>query len=184
MKISASSLIDDLRERTKQNLNAANEFIQLPIDKLNWKASPEKWSVLECIEHLNRYGDFYIPEIKNRMSNGKKSNGDAIFKSGMLGEYFAKSMLPKEKLNKMKTFKSMNPVGSDLDIQVLEKFIQQQKDILELLNNALTIDLKKTKTAISISKRIKLRLGDTFRVVIYHNERHVIQAKKVLRVMS
>ncbi|RXM56703.1 hypothetical protein BOQ60_25350, partial [Chryseobacterium sp. CH1] len=31
------------------------------------------------------------------------------------------------------------------------------------------IDLEKTKTSISISKLIKLKLGDTFRFVIYHN---------------
>ena len=42
------------------------------------------------------------------------------------------------------------------------------------------IDLNKTKTAISISKLIKLKIGDTFRVVVYHNERHLIQAEKIL----
>jgi hypothetical protein len=33
------------------------------------------------------------------------------------------------------------------------------------------------KTSISISSFIKLRLGDTLRLVVYHNWRHLIQAK-------
>lgn len=45
--------------------------------------------------------------------------------------------------------------------------------------NQKNIDLNKTKTAISISKWFKLKLGDTFKVVIYHNERHIAQARKV-----
>lgn len=40
-------------------------------------------------------------------------------------------------------------------------------------------DLGKIKTSISISKWIKLKLGDTFRVIIYHNERHIVQANKI-----
>ena len=42
----------------------------------------------------------------------------------------------------------------------------------------------KTKTAISISKLIKLRLGDTFRVLIYHNERHIKQAERAIKEAS
>lgn len=89
-------------------------------------------------------------------------------------------MLPKEKLNKMKTFQSMNPAGSQLGTEVLEKFLKQQEELLALLEKAKTVDLAKTKTAISISKLIKLRLGDTFRVVIYHNYRHIVQADNCL----
>lgn len=180
MKISSKDLIEDLIHRTKEVINAAIELDNLQLDALNWKASPEKWSILECLEHLNRYGDFYLPEIENRIKQANSIQEDALFKSGWLGNYFAKSMLPKEQLNKMKTFKVMNPIGSQLDKSTIEKFITQQKQMLQLLGKARTIDLSKTKTSISISKWINLRLGDTFRVVIYHNQRHIVQAKKVL----
>jgi hypothetical protein len=35
-------------------------------------------------------------------------------------------MLPKEKLNKMKTFKDKNPLNAVLDKTVINKFIDQQ----------------------------------------------------------
>lgn len=178
MTIISEILIQDLIERTLININQAKNFSSLSTEKLNWKAEKDSWSVLECFEHLNLYGDFYIPEIKKRIESSK-TQAKENFKSGILGNYFAKSMLPKEKLNKMKTFKDKNPIGSKLDKSTIERFILQQEQILNLLDKAREIDLNKTKTAISISKLIKLKIGDTFRVVIYHNERHLEQAKKI-----
>jgi len=173
-------LIAELIQMTEDNLLRSKKFIGLSEDVLNFKVNNDKWSILECLEHLNRYGEFYLPEIRVSIQSSRKSN-DREFKSGLLGNYFANSMLPKEKLNKMKTFKSMNPTGSSLNKSVLDNFISQQNTLLELLEQARTVSLTKNRTGISISKWIKLKLGDTFRVVVYHNFRHIIQAEEVLK---
>ncbi|PWJ44609.1 DinB family protein [Sediminitomix flava] len=180
MKIASELLIEDLIDRTREVLNESTQLMSLSEKELNFRMEENKWSVLECIEHLNLYGDFYIPEIGKQMSRytGKSS---LFFRSSWLGNYFANMMLPREKLNKIQTFKDKNPIGSQLNKQVIEKFIHQQKDILNLLHEAQNVDLRKVKTGISISNWIKLRLGDTFRVVIYHNQRHIVQAKRTLR---
>ena len=179
--MTTQTLIEDLTERTLQNISDAEQIQQLAYSKLNWKAAPERWSVLECIEHLNLYGDFYLPEIERRIAQSTYSADEKSFRSGLLGDYFAKSMLPGEKLNKMKTFKDKNPLGSQLDKSTLDRFLAQQQKLLELLDSARNVSLSRTKTSISISGWIKLRLGDTFRVVIYHNQRHLVQAFTVLR---
>lgn len=44
-------------------------------------------------------------------------------------------MLPKEKLNKMKTFKDKNPLNANLDKLIIDKFINQQIKLLDLLNH-------------------------------------------------
>ena len=175
----SKQLLNDLSTRTEKSIEECKEFLNLSDEVLNHKSDPKSWSILECLEHLNRYGDFYIHEIEKRIKNSKYGSSDE-FKSGWLGNYFAQSMLPKEKLNKMKTFKSMNPVGSTLNRDVIDKFISQQSKMLELLRLAHNVNLTKTKTSISISTWIKLRLGDTLRVVIYHNDRHIVQAKTAL----
>lgn len=179
MKIPTLQLIDELKKITEENIQFAENLLNQSDEKLNFKLSENSWSILECLEHLNRYGNFYIPEIRKKIKNSDtKSTG--IFSSGILGNYFAKSMLPKDKLNTMKTFKSMNPIHSKLDRSVLNEFISQQKQMIHLLNEAKNIDLNKVKTSISISNLIKLKLGDTFRFVIYHNLRHINQAKRNL----
>ena len=180
MTTPSDQLLNDLIDLTLKNMEEVEKFKPLSIETLNWRATPDSWSILECLEHLCLYGDFYIPEISNRIANTKQGE-NPVFKSGLLGNYFAKMMLPREKLNKMKTFKAMNPIGSNLNKSTLTRFITQQEQLIALLEQARKVDLNKTKTAISISKLIKLKLGDTFRVVIYHNKRHVIQANKIVR---
>ncbi len=177
MRIEQLALIEDLILKTKTNINKANQLLNLPFAVLNKKASQQAWSTLECIEHLNLYSDFYLPELTKVIENAKPVKNE-IFKSGWLGNYFANSMLPKEQLNKMKTFKDKNPNGSNLGLDVIQSFLSEQETLLVLLRKCKDIDLTNTKTSISISKWIKLRLGDTLRVVIYHNERHLLQAQK------
>lgn len=180
MKMQNEALINDLIQRVKGNLNEAENLLQLSDVQLNKRPAPEKWSALECIDHLCRYGDFYIPEITNRLKSARKVSSSATYSSGFLGNKFAEMMLPKEKLNKMSTFKNMNPMGSKLDRKVIQKFINQQKEMLQLLDRSRTADLTRTKNSITISKMLKLRLGDTFRVLIYHDQRHIEQAKRAI----
>ncbi|WP_442267403.1 DinB family protein [Tenacibaculum sp. ZS6-P6] len=179
MVINSEKLITDLIGKTKKNIKTAEKFNNLHIEKLNWRFDKNSWSILECFEHLNLYGDFYIPEIQKKIDSSTTKPKEN-FKSGILGNYFAKSLQPKEELNKMKTFKDKNPIGNELNNHTIERFILQQEQILKLLNKSKKIDLNKIKTAISISNLIKLKIGDTFRVLIYHNERHLIQANNIL----
>lgn len=178
MKVNAEELISDLTRRVQDQIIEVENFKILPPEELNRRTSPNSWSILECIEHLNLYGDYYLPEIEKRIKNNN-TTPDPLFESGVIGDYFAKMMLPREKLNKMKTFRDKNPLGSKLDKQVLQRFLDQQKKMLELLKASKGVSLNRTKTSLSLTRFLKLKLGDTFRVVIYHNERHIQQAKKV-----
>jgi hypothetical protein len=175
MKIESHKLILDLMERTQKNIEEAERLRERTLAELNEKSTPTSWSALECLEHLNLYGDFYLPEIDNRLTKNPPS-AEAVFKSGWLGNYFAKSMLPGENITKMKTFRDKNPNGSSLRKTCIDRFVAQQQQLLELLERSKKVSLTRTKTSISISKLLKLRLGDTFRVVIYHNQRHLVQA--------
>ena len=179
MKISTEELLSDLIERTRQNLEKAEQLYDLDAALLNFKRNADSWSALECLEHLNYYGDFYLPEIDRRIKTSPYP-ADPVFKAGLFGNYFANMMLPGEKMKPIKTLKSTNPNGSRLTKASSEKFIAQQKKILELLESARSISLNRTKASISIAPVLKLKLGDTFRVVIYHNQRHIVQAEKVI----
>lgn len=181
MKTNSENLITDLIGRTRQHMNQAENFRTHSDEELNYKNSTESWSVLECLEHLNLYGDYYLPEIQQRLRNNT-TTPTKDFRPGIIGGYFAKMMLPSRKMSKIKTFKDKNPNGSKLDRKTLDRFINQQKKMLELLERSRKVDLNKNKTSVSIAGFIKLKLGDTLKVVIYHNYRHLVQAEKALEV--
>ena len=157
----SEKLIQSLIEQTRQILNQVENLKKLDAQTLNFRTDEKSWSILECVEHLNLYGEFYLPEIENNIRTSD-SKFETEFKSGFLGSYFAKSMLPKQKLNKMKTFKDKNPINSKLDKSAIDKFIGQQIKLLELLNQSRIISLNQIRIKTSIASFIRLKLGDTF----------------------
>ncbi len=182
MQIDTNLLIEELLGITEKCSNTAKKFKELNTYQLNLKKSPAEWSILECIEHLNLYGDFYLPEIEKQILAHKSNKQPAIFESGIIGNYFANLIKVKDGyVNKMKTIKDKNPSGSELTITTIDRFLKQQELLKSLLIQAKTVDLRKTKTSISLTKFIKLRLGDTFRFLVYHIERHILQAERILQ---
>ncbi len=184
MEIESRLLLEQLLQKTEEIITTVNEFKKLPMVQLQSRKNPKSWNALECLEHLNRYGEFYIPEIEKRILAQKKNSACKIFKGGLLGNYFANLMSvhkKDKKIFKMKTFHTMNPLNSSLNILTIEKFLKQQNALKLLLYQATLVDLTKTKTSISLTSLIKLRLGDTFRFYINHIERHVLQAQRAIR---
>ena len=181
MEIENNILIDDLVKRTERVISKAKIFEALPLEQLQYK-SGNQWSILECLEHLNLYGDFYLPEIEKQIIANQHKTGSTIFKSGIVGNYFANLMEVKDgKIKKMKSPKDKNPSRTALSITTINRFLKQQEQLLNLLQRSRGIDLTRTKTAISLSKFIRLRLGDTLRFYTYHIERHVWQAEGVMK---
>jgi hypothetical protein len=181
MQIENKLLIDELLQFTDHSIKSVVEFKNLRPEQLNYKNSSMEWSALQCIEHLNLYGDFYLPEIEKQILHTRNLSGKLIFKSGFIGNYFAELMLAnKGKLKKMKSPKDKIPSASELSITTLDRFLKQQERLKTLLEQAKTIDLTRAKSAISLSKLIKLRLGDTFRFYVYHVDRHIQQAHRAL----
>lgn len=178
MKFITLDLLSELTKMVTAHITYAKSLKGVSEDALNHRLTPNSWSALECLEHLNRYGAFYIPEITRRLERAKPSTYSE-FTSGYWGNKFAMDMLPKENMKTMKTFKSKNPMHSSLDKEnVIGTFIQQQYEFLKLLDGAKNKDLA-IKTSITLPL-LKFKLGDAFRFVIYHNERHIVQAKGVL----
>jgi hypothetical protein len=180
METDSNALIEELLVITERASDITKKFKALTTDQLNFRTSPNKWSILQCIEHLNLYGDFYLPEIEKQILANKGLSKSSQFKSGMIGNYFANLMKVRNgKIKKMKAPKDKTPSNSELTITTIERFLKQQELLKSLLVQSRSVDLTKTKVPISLAKFIRLRLGDTFRFFIYHIERHISQAESI-----
>lgn len=176
MVFKVEELLKELQQLVNSHIEFAESLNKLSEIDLQKKENEKSWSVIECLEHLNLYAAFYNKEIEKQLQNSKIPKSDE-FKSGFFGNKFALDMLPKEGMKTMNTFKSKNPIYSKFNTnEVINNFVNHQKKLLELLELAEEKNLTKIKTAITLPL-LKFRLGDTFRFVIYHNERHVVQAK-------
>lgn len=176
-------LLQKLLQQTRQIISQVENLKNYDVHCLIWRESEASWNILECLEHLNLYGDFYLPQIESNIKNSE-TTADLEFKSGLLGDYFAKSMLPKEKLNKMKTFKNKNPLNAQLDKSVIDKFLKQQVKLMDLLHQSRRVSWNKVKIPTSISGLLRLKLGDTFRFFINHMIRHLNQIDRIQMAMK
>jgi len=184
IKMTTQQLISELTSITSNIIHTTeNHFVNAPQHKLTSRTSDKSWNVLECLEHLNLYGDYYLPECKKAIQKASriKERPGSTYAPGWLGNYFANMMKVKEqgKLVKYSTFKDKNPLNTNLTSNVLQKFLKQQKDLLEILKAAEQVNMEKAAVPITISRFIRLKLGDTLRFVVYHNERHLEQALRV-----
>jgi len=177
MKTNQQQLLTELYQLTEQASAAAQTFKNLPLAQLNFKPTDAAWSILECIEHLNLYGKFYLPEIEEALQKAAKVDATNVYKSSFLGDFFVNSIKAGNQ-KKMKATQMMLPQKSDVSITTLDQFIKQTERLKTILTQARQCDLTKPKTPISLTKFLNLRLGDTLRFLVYHNERHILQAEK------
>ncbi len=181
-KIKSEELIENLKVDVEQQIAAAEAMKSMDKIKLGYPLTNGKWTALQALEHLNIYNRYYLPAMQSAMAEAENTRS-AWFNSGMLGNYFTNMMKPKsvfEVKNKMKTGKAYNPPAALNGEKVIAEFIDHQQRLLQLLNTAKERDMNAIRIPISISKLIKLNLGDTFRFVIAHEQRHMIQARNAI----
>lgn len=171
-----TELFEDLNARHQHCLAIIEQLKGLQKEDLLNRPAPNKWNALECVVHLNMYADYYTDEFERRLNKAKSSSSES-FISGWLGNYFAKMMLPEsEGGTMMKTRKETNPLGQKWEFSEMKKFEHHLLRMSEILKRSMEVNIQKEKNSISIMPFIKLRLGDGLRVVVYHNERHLLQA--------
>ncbi len=185
MKTRQDKLIDDLKKDVEVIISCVDHF-KGDSDVLMIQPAPGQWSVLQVLEHLNSYGRYYLPAIDKEISFSKAQR-EAWFNSGLLGNYFTNMMKPKtvfEVKNKMKAMKDYSPSPQLDAAQVIEEFMGQQQRLLRSLEASRSKSLSGIRVPTSITKLLKLKLGDTFRFLIGHEQRHFIQIRNTLKALG
>jgi len=175
--VNKQQLLDSLEATVERHLQLAVRHFQNESDEVLLAPSATGgWSIAQCLEHLNRYGNFYLPAITRAMEKRKGRPDTPTFTGTWFGNYFTRMMQPETGARKMKSMKAYTP-SPQLDAHaVVAEFIQQQEIWLRLLTQARQADLTATRVPLSIGSFLRLRLGDVFGFNIAHNERHVQQA--------
>lgn len=175
--VNKQSLLDRLYKRAEDHLHeAVHSFQNMSEGALLAPSATGGWSIAQCLQHLNEYGDYYLPAIEKVIRNNPDTSKNN-FKSSWFGNYFTRMMEPETGKKKMKTFKKYNPPPQLNAYAAVAEFIKQQERLLALLSKAAGADLDK-RIPISLTPLIRLKLGDTFQFLIAHNERHMQQAKR------
>ncbi len=176
--VTAKDLLDKLEGDAERHIQTAITHWQgMDEAALLAPAADGGWSIAQCLDHLNGYGNYYYRTIRHAMT--KRHDIDEQYKPTWLGNYFTKLLDPDSGKRKIKTFKKHNPPASLDAHAVVAEFIRQQEELLLLLREARSRNLNAIKIPTTLSSLIRMNLGDTFRFLVAHNERHIRQALRV-----
>ncbi len=179
--MTTKDLFDIVAQITQENIDNVNKAVKkLSIDQLNWVPNPGVWSINQVLAHLNEYGNYYHPVFHKRIDGTRFTSTKEAFISSPLGRSAWKSMKLGNAKNVKRKFKSPRDYNPSINENLLtgnelETFLSYQNELFQLFEKAKTVNIRRVKVPISISKIVRLRLGDALLFVVYHNQRHVQQ---------
>lgn len=184
----SQELLQTLTQTVREGIKTI-EFWQTQESALLHEAGRDNsWSVVQHLYHLNFYASFYTAAIESCLDKAN-SRPQPSFRTGWLGNYFTEIIGPAaaEQPLKMKMKSPTNaqpPASNTLNTTVqFDEFIAHQNRLLFLLQKAQQVDLGAHRVATSLSKFVRLKLGDTFRFVIAHQERHFQHIERAKNAM-
>ncbi|RCR66302.1 DinB family protein [Larkinella punicea] len=171
-----------LQQRIKTVLETVErEFRPLSDEQLNWKPDTKRWSITQCLQHLNLAERFYIRNLQKKVDDLgfiQTNPTDQPLKSTLVGRMLRKAVDPNSSL-KLPTVSFMTP-RNDLDARdVMKQFVELQQLLHELLDKAPYIDWNEEKVMTLFGNWLKINVGDAFQMLVAHTERHLNQALRV-----
>lgn len=152
--------------------------------QFNWRPGPDRWSIAECLVHLNVAVTRTLPAFERAIAEGrakgKRKQGGEPSPYGWFSRWMIRSMEPPPK-RRMKTFPSFAvPAGGTHSPDVvLSEFLTVRDQLAERVRQADGLDLRGIKAVSPVNRLLRLPLGAYFQFVIAHDRRHVWQAQQV-----
>jgi hypothetical protein len=155
-------------------------FGGLTAQQLNWKPGADQWSVAQCFDHLITTNGAYFP-IFEKVLSGKKKNTfweSAPWLPTLWGRALIKAVDPESK-RKLKAPKVFHPSSGSVDGAVIRRFIDQQNQVIRYMKATENLDAEKIIISSPVTKLVTYSLMDAYRIIITHEKRHLLQAKRV-----
>lgn len=180
--LSNRHLIDTMSMDVRAILKDTEVLKSLSKEELNKRPMDGGWSIGQCLQHMNVYSRYYIPVIESALTKAKRSES-GTYRSGWLGSYFANLMKVDSSgkvKSKMKSPKNAEPAALPDSEAELKEFISHQHHMLTILSIAQNVELGRIRVPISLSRFIRLKLGDTISFFVEHEKRHMAQIQRAL----
>lgn len=171
--------IQTIVEDTNHQLKGLNK------SQLNWKPSPDVWSVAQNLDHLITVNRSYFPVI-DKMNEGNYSlplHAKIPILTSFLGDFIYKSVDPKN-LKKITTFSIWEPTSSELDTTIIDRFLDHQERLMNKMRESGGLLEKNAIIASPVNRYIVYPLERAFDIIVAHERRHMNQAMDILPLLD
>ena len=157
-----------------------DEFEGLSADQLNWKPDASTWSIAQNLDHLIVINESYFPIFADIKSGNFKPPFIARFGfiTRFLGNSILKSVRP-ETQKKIKTFSIWEPSQSEIEGDILNRFLDHQKKLNGEISSLESYADAGLIICSPANKHIAYPLKQAFDIILTHEMRHLKQAKQI-----
>lgn len=165
-KDEASELVSGLRE-----------------SQFNWRPAREKWSIAECLLHLNIVGDRYVRVIDRALEDAK-TRGQAGRNGAIEHNFFERWIMantepPPKRM--FRTPRSFTPPDGQPITAVLPTFLHLQGQLKLQIEEAHRLKLLHMKIRAPGMGPLRFNLQFSVEWIVAHQRRHLWQARQVRR---
>lgn len=166
-----------IRELHASDVRARRLVEPLTQDQLTWKPSPGAWSVGQCLQHLVRMNEVYLPPIAAALEGRRRGRTEQIL-PGPFSRWFIRNYIaPSER--RARAPRPADP-GPDVDPDVLRRFVESNDRARDLVRVAAEYDVNSIRFRNPFVPLIRFTAGTGLEIVSRHEDRHLLQAERVV----
>lgn len=157
----------------------------LPTDRWSERNDPDRWSVGECVVHLNLTSGAFLPLITHVLDD--LGPGRAIrerYRQGLVGWFLGKATGPlprlgSRRLGRVKTAPSFEPTVIPPVTSTMETFDRLQREQVELVGRCDGKPIDRIQIVSPFDARVRYDVYSALVLLPAHQHRHVQQAESV-----
>jgi len=178
-----TALPEELRDLWEQIDNIKEDALELstPLEDagFHWRPARGRWSISECLAHLNVVDGLDLPAISDAIARGRAAGwtGTGPFRYGFLSRRFVRMSEAPGKI-KMRAPKVYLPQPEQSKEKVVAEFLSIHDRLRALVLESSGLDLKRIQVP-SPFPWVKFSLGQRFALLAAHDRRHLRQAWEV-----
>lgn len=175
----------ELNQYRQQLLDIRAEIIRfenvLSMESFEWRPAEDAWSIAMVFDHLNKIGYQLLPAINKAIAKGEEKEwfAEGPFHYSYLGRKWVELNGP-DKIRKTKSPKLYQPESGQSFKETITRLKTLQDYMLESIKNSNGLDLKRIKVSSPANRLLRFSLGIWYQTIIAHQQRHLLQANRIL----
>ena len=159
----------------------------LSFAQLKQRPQPNRWSIAECLVHLNlaSLADIALLNDTYKRTPTRQMHFENQFRMDLLSRFLKWTLEPPPmSAFKIKTTKNFQPVEIEPVGEILPTFLALQEQLKASIDAANGLPLDRIKVVSPFNNKIKYNLFSCFHLLLAHERRHLWQAERVKEAIS
>jgi hypothetical protein len=150
------------------------------------RADPDRWSIGECVAHLNLTSRAYLPLMRQALDEGKSLPRHPLgrrYRRDFTGWMLWRMAGPPVRFAKVRTAAAFVPAAEAPREETLAEFERLQEEQVECVRAAEGTPLGRLRITSPFDPRVKYNLYSCLTILPRHQHRHLWQAEQVLHAL-